>query len=189
MRNSLALLRRVMDSCYWGQDVSTRDIAPLALNNESILAVNAAGTGTVALIKADGSNTVTLPTGATVPVGQTLTVLGTLTSSGLNTTHTLATLTANGAVDPHTTANYVVTKAGVLADTLAAPTVTTDDGVVITITSSTNYAHTLTATGLLGTGTVKTDVATFAAYAGAGLTVMAYQGKWLVLASVGVTFS
>lgn len=102
----------------------------------------------------------------------------------------LTALTTNGAVTPGTPATYVITKAGVLADTLAAPVATTDDGKVITITSATANAHTLTATGLLQTGAAaNANLATFAAFPGAGLTLMAYQAKWYVLSSVGITFS
>jgi hypothetical protein len=99
-------------------------------------------------------------------------------------------LSANGAIPPHTGHTYVITKAGsALVDTLAAPTATTDDGIEITITSNTAFAHTVTATGLFQTGSASVNLATFAASAGAGFTVMAYQGKWNVLASVGVTFT
>lgn len=100
-----------------------------------------------------------------------------------------ALLSINGAIPAHVGHTYVITKAGVLADTLAAPTATTDDGIEITVTSNTANAHTITATGLLQCGTASVNVATFAAQAGAGLTLMAYQGKWNVLASVGITFS
>lgn len=99
------------------------------------------------------------------------------------------TLSVNGAVLPHVGATYVITKAGVLADTLAAPTTVTDDGLIIRIISSTANAHTLTATGLFGTGAATTDLATFAAFAGAGVTLMAYGAKWLVVSSTGITFS
>ena len=102
---------------------------------------------------------------------------------------TPSALSVNGAIPSHVGHTYVVTKAGVLADTLAAPTATTDDGIEITVTSNTANAHTITATGLLQTGTASVNVATFAAFAGAGLTLMAYQGKWNVVASVGITFS
>lgn len=98
-------------------------------------------------------------------------------------------ITADGAITPSIPRKYAVTKAGVAAMTLAAPTVTTDDGVVIVVSSNTANAHTITATGLLQTGTASVNVATFAASAGAGVTLMAYQGKWNVLASVGITFS
>lgn len=99
------------------------------------------------------------------------------------------TLSSNGAIPSHVGHTYVITKAGVLADTLAAPTAGADDGIEITLTSNTANAHTLTATGLLQTGSASVNVATFAAFAGASLTLMAYQGKWNVLSAVGVTFS
>lgn len=119
--------------------------------------------------------------------GTTANFSGTVTAGG--EINVLTALTTNGAIPPHTAATYVITKAGVLADTLAAPTVTTDDGLVIVVTSNTANAHTLTATGLFQCGTASVNLATFAAQAGAGLTIMAYQGKWNVLASVGITFS
>lgn len=93
------------------------------------------------------------------------------------------------AIPPHVGHTYVVTTAGVDAMTLAAPTATTDDGIEITVTSNTANAHTITTSGLLQTGTASVNVATFAAQKGAGVTLMAYQGKWNVLASVGITFS
>lgn len=99
------------------------------------------------------------------------------------------TLAASGAIPPRWPGVYNVTKAGVAALTLAAPTAGVDDGVVITVTSSTANAHTLTATGLLQTGTASVNVATFAAQAGAGVTLMAVNGKWNVISSVGITFS
>ncbi len=100
-----------------------------------------------------------------------------------------AALTVDGAVAVRPSRKYVITKAGVLAATLAAPTAGTDDGVEISIISATANAHTLTATGLLQTGTANVNVATFAAQAGAGLTLRAYNGKWQVVAAVGITFS
>lgn len=93
------------------------------------------------------------------------------------------------AVNPHIQANYIVTTAGVDAMTLAAPTAGTDDGIELVISSDTSNAHTLTATGLLHTGTASVNVATFAAQKGAGVTLKTYNGKWKVLASVGITFS
>lgn len=101
---------------------------------------------------------------------------------------------ATDAVDPHTAGNYVINKAGVDAMTLAAPTAGAisaggDDGKIIELSSNTANAHTLTATGLLETGTASVNLATFAAQKGAGLRLMAYQGKWIVKSSVGITFS
>lgn len=99
------------------------------------------------------------------------------------------TIGASGALNPHTPATYVLNKAGVAAMTLAAPTAGTDDGIEITITSDTAQAHTVTATGLLDTGSASVNVATFAAQKGAGLTLMAFNARWKVLCSVGITFS
>ena len=112
----------------------------------------------------------------------------TLTLTGF--VNSVKTLSVNGAIDPHTAATYVITKAGVLADTLAAPTAGVDDGLEIVVTSNTANAHTITATGLLNTGAAAgANLATFAAFPGAGLTLMAYQGKWNVLSANGITFS
>lgn len=99
------------------------------------------------------------------------------------------TIGANGAVPAHVAHTYVINKAGVAALTLAAPTAVTDDGLEITLTSSTANAHTLTATGLLQTGAAAVNLATFAANAGAGLTLMAFNAKWIVLSQIGITFS
>lgn len=87
------------------------------------------------------------------------------------------------AIPPHVSHTYVVTKAGVDAMTLAAPTATTDDGIIITITSNTANAHTITATNLLQTGGTAVSVLTFAAHAGASVTLMAYQGKWNIISN------
>lgn len=107
----------------------------------------------------------------------------TVANPGLNA------LAASGAIAPRLPADYVITKAGVAALTLAAPTATVDDGQIIVVTSGTAFAHTLTATGLLNTGAAAVNLATFAAFAGAGLVLMAYQGKWNVISQIGITFS
>lgn len=101
-----------------------------------------------------------------------------------------ATLFGTGTVALGTqSGTYVITKTSAWTGTLAAPTSGTADGTVIHLTSGTAFAHTLTATGLLGTGSAAVNLATFAAFPGAGLTLIAYQGKWLVLYSTGVTFT
>ncbi len=89
---------------------------------------------------------------------------------------------------------YIITNAAATALTLAAPTAGAqsaggEDFKCIEVYSTTAYAHTLTATGLLQTGTAAVNLATFAARPGAGLRLMAYNGYWLVLSSVGITFS
>lgn len=96
---------------------------------------------------------------------------------------------SDGAIPAHVSQTWELTKAGVLVATLAAPTTGTDDGLIIAVTSATANAHTLTATGLFQTGASAVNLATFAAFAGAGLVVRAYLAKWQVVSSVGITFS
>lgn len=96
-------------------------------------------------------------------------------------------LSVNGAIPVRPSANYIITKAGVLADTLAAPTAGSDDGVLLTITSNTANAHTITATGLLDSGSAAVNLLTFAAFKGASVSLRAYQGRWQVVRTVGVT--
>ena len=110
-------------------------------------------------------------------------------------------ITAAGALTVDVGVN-VVTAGSALALTLAAPTAGAQapanafprtsygqDCSVLVVASTTAYAHTVTATGLLQTGSASVNVATFAAQAGCSLTLMAYNGKWVVLSSNGVTFS
>lgn len=127
-------------------------------------------------------------------VNTALSPLWVLFASSSGISGSVTALTTNGAINPNTAAKYAITKAGVLADTLAAPTAGSiasggDDGKVIVITSTTANAHTITATGLFQTGDTTTDVATYNAAAGATLQLMAYNGKWVVLNANGVTFS
>ena len=84
---------------------------------------------------------------------------------------------------------YLVTKAGVQALTLAAPVSVVDDGKRITVSSNSANAHTLTATGLLNTGSASVNLATFAAFAGAGVVLEAVRGKWNVISATGITFT
>jgi hypothetical protein len=95
------------------------------------------------------------------------------------------------AINPHVTGNYIVNNStGADAMTLGAPTAGVDDNLSISIYSNTAEAHTLTATGLLQTGqSGKTGVITFAAYAGSGVQLRAYQGKWQVLGGQSLTYT
>lgn len=99
---------------------------------------------------------------------------------------TLASASGAITIAPGT---VVITKTGSLAAmTLAAPTAA-QNGLILTVTSSTAFAHTVTATGLFDdgvTGGSKTT-ATFAAFAGASMTIMAYEGKWHTLSLKAVT--
>lgn len=84
----------------------------------------------------------------------------------------------------------VITKGTAAALTLAAPTATTHDGIIIEIVSSTAAAHTVTATTIgFNAADAAGDVGTFAAAIGNGLRVVAYQGEWYVLNNIGVTIA
>lgn len=86
----------------------------------------------------------------------------------------------------------MLTTAGVDATTLATPVVGTDDGKVLRVISTTANAHTITtaANKIAGGGsTAFGDTLTFAAKQGAGVTLMAYQGIWYIIALVNVTLS
>jgi len=103
--------------------------------------------------------------------------------------NTVTAYDANGAlaIAPGTA---TLTKAGVNAMTLAAPTVA-QEGLILRVVSQTANAHTITATGLIDdgvTGGSKTT-ATFAAFAGASIELMASNLKWAVISRNNVTVS
>lgn len=98
-------------------------------------------------------------------------------------------LSVDGAIPAHASGFYVITKGSAIALTLAAPTATMDDGIEIVITSSTAFAHVITATGLLKTGASTVNTATCSAFAGASVTFKAYQGLWYVLSQNAQTFA
>ena len=97
-----------------------------------------------------------------------------------------AAIAANGALSIGG-GQYVVTKAGVCAMTLAAPTV---DGTRITVTSYSDNAHTITATALVHDGTTGTHTTgTFAAFKGSSVTLEAWGGFWLQVCANAVTWA
>ena len=98
-------------------------------------------------------------------------------------------LSADGAIDPHTPGRYIITKGSAAALTLGAPTAGTEDGLEIEISSSTAFAHVLTATGLLQDGAGHANTATCAAQTGCSFCLTAYNGKWMVASYAGVTFA
>lgn len=186
-----ALINRVSTVATQGDSVKLPAATPglaITVLNRGAQPMQVFGAGT------DTINGIATATGISQGINTTATYVCTVSGNwevpltSLQST-TPTALSVNGAIPPHVGHVYVITKAGVLADTLAAPTAGTDDGLEITVTSNTANAHTITATGLLQTGSASVNVATFAAFAGAGLTLMAYQGKWNVIASVGITFS
>jgi hypothetical protein len=96
----------------------------------------------------------------------------------------LPTALSTTVIPVHVAAYYVITKGSAFLGTLAAPTVGADDGMFVTIMSSTAFAHSITTSNLFQTGTAAVASITFPASAGASVTLMAYQGKWIVV-SIG----
>lgn len=83
-----------------------------------------------------------------------------------------------------------ITKASAAALTLAAPSAA-QAGSMLTISSATDFAHVITATGLIlaGASAGAKNTITFAAFAGASVTLIAYNLKWYVRSTVGVTIT
>lgn len=83
----------------------------------------------------------------------------------------------------------LLTRAGVAAATLAAPTAGTDDGKILYVIATTANAHTLTiANGLSGAGT-SADVGTFGGAVADRVVLVAYNGAWYPVVNVNVTFA
>jgi hypothetical protein len=96
-------------------------------------------------------------------------------------------LSADGAV-PIGNGIFVITKPGVAALTLAAPRAD-QQCVIMHFTSRDAHAHTLTATGLIEDGVTggPKNAATFAAFKGASISLVAINLKWHVLSLNAVT--
>lgn len=127
-------------------------------------------------------------TGATDTAG---TYIGPAISGGTSTTkEVVTTITGDGAITI-ATGIVVMTKGSAAAITLGAPS-TAQIGTRITIYAGSAFAHVVTATGLIDdgvTGGSKTT-ATFAAFVGASLTLVAAQGgKWGVESKNVVTIT
>jgi hypothetical protein len=102
----------------------------------------------------------------------------------------IALYAADGAISIDSHKAHVLTKAGVGAYTLAAPTAA-QAGQMLVIVNGTANAHVLTATNLLDDGVTggAKDTATFAAFVGSSLTLMAYNLKWVVVSNNIVTIA
>jgi hypothetical protein len=107
----------------------------------------------------------------------------------------LTTIAANTALSVSSGNYALITKAGVIALTLTAPTAGVDDGMVISITADNGAnADTLTATSLLQNGLNGSPftTATFgvtSTYLGGTLVLKAYNGFWFVVSAVGVVLT
>ena len=98
-------------------------------------------------------------------------------------------ITADGAITI-LRGTVTVSKSSAAALTIAAPT-TAQSGTILTIISTTAFAHVITFTGgtlINGTSAAKTT-ATLAAYAGAGLQVVAANQKWNLISNTNATLA
>lgn len=177
--------------------VTSETVPSIAINGGTAITGQTGTGGTVAMSASPAfTGTPTAPTATlgtnTTQIATTAFVLANAGGSASSITFSPLNLLSAGsdAIPAHTAAQYVVTTAGVDAMTLAAPTATTDDGKVIVVTSNTGNSHTITATGLFQSGvSAAVNLATFNAFAGATIILMAYQGKWNVLSLNGVVMS
>lgn len=129
------------------------------------------------------SDTICLIGATQTLVGKTLTsptlTSPTITGGTTTTRMNIAAQTTEGAI---TIARKIVvlTHADAGAYTLAAPSAL-QDGMEMVFTAGVAAAHVITATGLLKDGTTGThNTATFAAYLGASLRLVAYSQLWHV---------
>lgn len=100
----------------------------------------------------------------------------------------VAAYAAAGAVPIRSHVGLITKADGAAALTVAAPTATTHDGVVITLVATTAQAHTITATTIgFNAGDAASDVGTFGGAIGDMISFVAYQGEWYVLNNVNVT--
>lgn len=99
----------------------------------------------------------------------------------------ITTLSADGAI-AIVSQTAKITKAGVAALTLAAPTAG-QEGTHITVISDSANAHVITATGLINDGVTggAKNTATFAAFAGAAIELVAINLKWAIVSKNVVT--
>lgn len=99
----------------------------------------------------------------------------------------LAFYSVSGAIAiPQSDTIVVLNKAGVAAMTLAAPA-KDQDGLTLLITSTTDQAHTVTATSLINdgvTGAPHSTITFTTGFRGQGVTLMALQGLWQLMANI-----
>lgn len=93
----------------------------------------------------------------------------------------------DGAISP-VAGEVVLTKGSAGAYTLAAPA---SDGFRLCITAGSAFAHVVTATDLIHDGVTggAKDTATFGAFVGSSLDLLAYNGKWHVVGKNVVTIA
>jgi hypothetical protein len=88
----------------------------------------------------------------------------------------------NQQTGAHAGGNYIITTGSADACTLPTPTAGVDDNLNVNVWSASNFAHTITcATTVIAGGVALKTVITFPAFAGAGVSLRAYNGTWQVI--------
>ena len=130
----------------------------------------------------------TTQTGALAITGA-LTVTGLISANG-GTKELYSEVGANGAITQKSGV-IAINKAGVCALTIADPTDVTDDGKILRIIAYTASAHTVdnSAGSGFNIGGAGSDIGTFGGAIGDNMTIVASNGKWLVLSKVNVTLA
>jgi hypothetical protein len=102
----------------------------------------------------------------------------------------VAVYAADGAISIDSHKLHVLTKTSAGAYTLAAPTAA-QAGQILHIVAGTAFAHVVTATDLLDDGVTggAKDTATFGAFVGSAMTLIAYNLKWIVISKNVVTIA
>lgn len=98
----------------------------------------------------------------------------------------------NGVITvPVQNTTCLITKATALSSTTLAAPSKASNGVRLTITSITDAAHVITATALINDGAsgAPEDTITFAAFAGASITLVACNGLWNMTAQTAATIT
>ena len=111
---------------------------------------------------------------------------GTWTTYSENTPYgpgTIQVLAASTQTLPAAPGTFIITYAGSAAVTLTAPTAGTMDGMILKIYSGAAQAYTITCTSSFASGGTNHSVLTLASFAGAGVTLMAYNGYWYIIAN------
>lgn len=137
-------------------------------------------------------NTLTGVTGGTASASKAVVLDASKGVTGLGAVGALRVVAAAAADGAVTIApkSVFITKAGIAALTLADPTATTHDGLVIDFIATTANAHTVSnaaGSGFFSSGGATKDVATFGGAIGDRFSVIAYQGKWYILDSLNIT--
>jgi hypothetical protein len=113
---------------------------------------------------------------------------GAVTAASTVTSDPLVEVVADDGAIGNVEGVVLLTKAGAIAATLAAPTDVTDDGKRLTIISTTAQTHTVTQTDPgFNSGSTGSDVATWGGAIGDSMEIVAYGAVWHAVNLTNVT--